>query len=57
MNEKEVRRASLLEAFVIKSTVKQKVFENTKQTFVILKKVLKKLETDYIDVLKDKVPA
>ncbi len=56
MTEKEVRE-SLLEAFVIKSEVKQQVFENTKQTFGILKKVLKKLETDYIDVLRDKVPA
>jgi hypothetical protein len=55
MNEKETR-ASLMEAFVIKSTVKQKVFENTKQAFVILKKVLKKLEQDYLDIIKNQVP-
>ncbi len=55
MTEKEVRE-SLLEAFVIKSTVKQKVFENTKQTFGILKKVLKKLEADYLDIVKNQVP-
>jgi hypothetical protein len=54
MTEKEVRE-SLLEAFVIKSTVKQKVFENTQQTFVILKKVLKQLEKDYLSIIKDKV--
>lgn len=55
MTEKEVRE-SLLEAFVIKSTVKQKVFNNTKQTFLILKKVLKKLEMDYLEIIKDQVP-
>lgn len=56
MTEKEVRE-SLMEAFVIKSTVKQKVFENTQQTFVLLKKVLKTLEKNYLDIIKDKVPA
>ena len=55
MTEKEIRE-SLLEAFVIKSNVKQKVYENTRQTFVILKKVLKKLEADYLEIIKDKVP-
>lgn len=55
MTEKEVRE-SLLEAFVIKSTVKQKVFENTQQTFYILKKVLKQLEKTYQDKIRDKVP-
>ena len=55
MNDKEVRE-SLLEALVIKSTVKQKVYENTMQTFVILKKVLKQLEKNYLSVIKDKVP-
>lgn len=55
MTEKEVR-ASLLEAFVIKSTVKQKVFENTQLTFVLLKKVLKMLEKDYLNVVRNKVP-
>ena len=56
MTEKEVRE-SLLEAFVIKSTVKQKVFENTQQTFHILKKVLKKLEADYLSIIKNQVSA
>ncbi len=55
MTEKEVR-ASLLEAFVIKSTTKQNVYQNTKRTFTILKKVLKKLEEDYLAVVKEKVP-
>ena len=55
MTEKEVRE-SLIEAFVIKSIVKQKVHENTRQTFYILKKVLKQLETDYRQRLKDRVP-
>ena len=55
MTEKEVRE-SLLEAFVIKSTVKQKVFENTKNTFLIFKKVLKQLEKEYLDIITDKSP-
>lgn len=54
MTDKEVRE-SLLEALVIKSTVKQKVYQNTKQTFLILKKVLKQLEENYISMLEDKV--
>jgi len=54
MTEKEVRE-SLLEAFVIKSTVKQKVFENTQQTFLILKKVLKSLEKNYLAIIKEQV--
>ncbi len=54
MKEKEIR-ASLLEAFVIKSTVKQKVYANTLQTFKILKKVLKSLEKDYHGIIKDQV--
>ncbi len=55
MKEKEVR-ASFLEALVIKSTVKQAVYENTKQTFIILKKVLNQLEKDYLAAVKDKIP-
>jgi hypothetical protein len=55
MNEKE-KRTSLMEAFVIKSNVKQKVYEITRQTFVILKKVLKQLEKDYLQAVKDEVP-
>lgn len=56
MTEKEVRE-SLLEAFVIKSNIKQKVFENTQQTFFLLKKVLKQLEITYHEKVKDKVPS
>ena len=54
MTEKEIREA-LLEAFVIKSNVKQKVYSNTLLTFKILKKVLKTLEKDYITAVKDQV--
>jgi hypothetical protein len=54
MKEKEIR-TSLLEAFVIKSTVKQKVYANTLQTFKILKKVLKSLEKEYHSIIKDQV--
>jgi hypothetical protein len=56
MTEKEVREA-LLEAYVIKSTVKQKVYENTKQTFYLLNKVLKQLEETYLSKIKNDVPA
>ena len=56
MTEKEVRE-SLLEAFVIKSTVKQKVYENTQQAFNLLKKVLKQLEVDYLAKVANNVPA
>lgn len=45
-----------MEAFVIKSTVKQKVYANTLQSFKILKKVLKILEKDYIGIIKEQVP-
>lgn len=55
MTDKEIR-ASFLEALVIKSSVKQTVYENTRQTFSILKKVLNQLEKDYIKAVKDKVP-
>ena len=55
MTEKE-DRASLMEALILKTTTKQKVYENTKITFTILKKVLKKLEEDYLAVVKDKIP-
>lgn len=56
MTEKEVRE-SLLEAFVIKSTVKQKVYENTQQTFNLLKKVLKQIEEAYLAKIVNDVPA
>ncbi len=54
MNSKEYR-ASLLEAYVLKSAVKQEVYRNTSEAFLILKKVLKQLEKDYIHLLKPKV--
>lgn len=56
MTDKEVRE-SLLEALVIKSNVKQQAYENTLKTFLILKKVLKQLETDYSSKIKNDVPA
>jgi hypothetical protein len=56
MTEKEVSE-SLMEAFVIKSTVKQKVYENTLQTFNILKNVLKQLVEDYLSKIGNDVPA
>jgi hypothetical protein len=56
MTEKEVSE-SLMEAFVIKSTVKQKVYENTLQTFNILKNVLKQLVADYLAKIGNDVPA
>ena len=56
MTEKEVRE-SLVEALVIKSNVKQKVFENTRNTFILLKKVLKDLEHNYLELIKDKIPS
>ena len=56
MTDKEVRE-SLLEALVIKSNVKQRVYENTLQTFLILKKVLKQLEENYSSKIKDEVPS
>ena len=56
MTDKEVRE-SLLEALVIKSNVKQKVYENTQQTFRILKKVLKQLEETYCAKIRNDVPA
>lgn len=55
MTNKEYRE-SLMEAYVIKSAVKQRVYNNTAESFLILKKVLKQLETDYIRVLKGKIP-
>lgn len=55
MTDKEIRE-SLLEAFVIKSGVKQKVYQNTLETFTILKKVLQMLEEDYRKNTVGKVP-
>ncbi|WP_340113158.1 hypothetical protein [Maribellus mangrovi] len=55
MNDKEVR-ASFLEALVIKASVKQQVYNNTLQTFKILKKVLGQLEKEYNKTIIDKIP-
>jgi len=55
MTNKEYRE-SLMEAYVIKSTVKQQVYNITAESFLILRKVLKQLETDYIKALKGKIP-
>jgi hypothetical protein len=55
MTNKEYRE-SLMEAYVIKTNVKQQVYHYTTESFLILKKVLSKLETDYIKALKGKIP-
>ncbi len=55
MTNKEYRE-SLMEAFEIKANVKQKVFSNTEESFLILRKVLRQLEQDYIKVLRGRVP-
>jgi len=54
MEDKEIR-ASFLEALVIKSSVKQKVYENTVQTLKIVKKVLVQLEKNYRNIIQDKM--
>ena len=54
MTEKEIR-AALLEAFVIKSNIKQKVYSNTLQSFKLLKKVLKLLEKEYLFTVRDQI--
>ncbi len=55
MSEEKEFRNSLLEVFLLKTSVKQKVYENTLQAFLILRKVLKQLEKDYIKILDGKV--
>ncbi|MFV0592378.1 MAG: hypothetical protein ACK5M7_13410 [Draconibacterium sp.] len=55
MNDKEIR-ASFLEALVIKATIKQQVYNNTLQSFKILKKVLVQLEKEYNKTIIDQVP-
>lgn len=54
MEDKEIR-ASFLEALVIKTSVKQKVYNNILQTFKIIKKVLLQLEKDYRRIIQDKL--
>ncbi len=55
MSEEKEFRNSVVEAFILKSSVKHEVYENTKLSFLILKKVLKQLERDYGKLLKGKV--
>jgi len=55
MTSKEYRE-SLIEAYIIKSAVKQQVYSNTSESFLILKKVLKQLAIDYVKKLKGKIP-
>jgi len=45
-----------LESIVIKSNAKQAVYQNTLNTFNLLKEVLKELVDSYCDQLKDKIP-
>lgn len=55
MKDKEIR-ASFLEALVIKTSVKQEVYNNTLNTFTIIKKVLSQLERDYHKAVQGRVP-
>ncbi len=55
MTSKEYRE-SLIEAYIIKSAVKQQVYHNTAESFLILKKVLKQLAIDYVKKLKGRIP-
>jgi hypothetical protein len=55
MSEEKEFRNNLLEAYVIKTSVKHQVYQNTLQAFIILRKVLKQLESDYIKILQGKV--
>jgi hypothetical protein len=45
-----------LDALVIKTNLKQEVYQNTVRTFAILKDVLRELAEQYREELKDKVP-
>jgi len=55
MSEEKEFRNNLLEVFLLKTSMKQKVYDNTIQAFLILGKVLKQLEKDYIKILDGKV--
>jgi hypothetical protein len=55
MSEEKEFRNNLLETFVLKTTIKHQVYQNTQQAFVILRKVLKQLEYDYTAYLQGKV--
>ena len=54
MTEKELR-ASLLDTYVIKTKVRQKVYNNTLQSFRLLKKILKMLEKEYISMITEQI--
>ncbi len=55
MSEEKEFRNNLLDAYVLKTSVKQKVYDNTNEAFTILKKVLKQLEGDYKKLLQGRV--
>jgi hypothetical protein len=55
MSEEKEFRNNLIETFVLKTSVKHLVYQNTLQAFVILRKVLKQLERDYTNLLQGKV--
>jgi hypothetical protein len=57
MSEEKEFRNNLLETFVLKTSVKHQVYQNTLQAFVILRKVLKQLQRDYTNILQGKVAA
>ncbi len=48
-------KSKRLEAIILKSNVKQKVFENSVETFNLLKDVLKELVNEYSELLKGKI--
>lgn len=55
MSEEKEFRNSVIETFILKSSIKQQVYDNTLQSFLILKKVLKQLAQDYVKLLKGKI--
>jgi hypothetical protein len=55
MSEEKEFRNNLLDTFIIKTSIKQEVYQNTLEAFIILRKVLKQLERDYINILQGKV--
>lgn len=55
MSEEKEFRNGLLDIFVLKTSVKQQAYNNTLQAFIILRKVLRQLERDYIKILQGRV--
>jgi len=55
MSEEKEFRSNLAEVFILKTSVKELVYKNTREAFTILRKVLKRLEKDYSAILQDKV--